>query len=172
MIPGIRENSIEGDLTGDTMIPMPDISAVRVGGNNRLRPIPPDHTHNLFPKFRRVFKPLVRIAQEYHLPHPQHFGSSPLFGLTDLRQLLGLYIRITGTFVPIGTNYIYNLLSLLCPSGHCPGNPEFGIIRMGSYYKYIRLFRHAKPPCSILLEAISKLAVCLRWQRKKVIKVL
>jgi hypothetical protein len=136
------------------MIPMPDISAGRVGGNNRLRLIQPDHAHNLFSKFRRVFKPLVRIAQEYHLPHSQNFGSNPLLALPDLSQLLGFYLRITGTFVPIGTNYIYNLLSLLCPSGHCPGNPEFSIIRMGSYHKYIRLFRHAKPPCSILLEAI------------------
>jgi hypothetical protein len=150
---------------------MPDISAVGVGGNNRIRPIQPDHTHNLFSKFRRVFKPLVRIAQEHNLPQSQNFGSGSLLALPDLSQLLGLYIRITGTFVSIGTNYIYNLLSLLCPSGHCPGNSEFSIIWMGSYHKYIRLFRHAKPPCPILLEAISKLAVHLGIQRKKVPKV-
>jgi hypothetical protein len=90
MIPGIRENSIEGDLTGDTMIPMPDISAVGVGGNNRIRPIQPDHTHNLFSKFRRVFKPLIRIAQEYNLPQSQNFGSGSLLALPNLSQLLGL----------------------------------------------------------------------------------
>jgi hypothetical protein len=132
------------------MIPVPDIATVGIGGDHGFRPIEPDHAHNLFSKFRCVFKTLVRVPQKYHLAHSQNFSSSPLFILPGFDQFIGLYIRVAGSLIPVGTNHINNLFALPCPSGYRSGNPEFSIIRMGSYHKYIRLFRHAQPPCSIL----------------------
>jgi hypothetical protein len=149
MIPGIGENRIDRDLTGDAMIPVPDISTVGIGGDNRLRPVKTNHAHNLFSKFRCIFKSLIRILQKYHLTHSQNFSSGPLLTLPDFGQLIWLYIRVAGSFVSVGANYIYNLFSLLCPSSYRSGNPEFSIIRVGSYHKYIRWFRHLNPPCSI-----------------------
>ena len=86
MIPGIGENRIDGNLTGNAMIPVPDIAAIGIGGDDRFRPVKPDHAHNLFPKFRCVFKSLIRILQKYHFTHSQNFSSGPLLALPDFGQ--------------------------------------------------------------------------------------
>src|SRR4030042_5802509 len=78
-IPGIGEDSVQGNLSGHSMIPVPNIASVRISSDNGLRPIHPDEADDLFTELRGIFQALIGMAEENDLPHAQQVGCSDLF---------------------------------------------------------------------------------------------
>src|SRR5208337_3693561 len=78
-IPGIGEDGIQGNLSGYSMIPVPNIASIRISSNNGLRPIHPDEADDLFTELRSIFQALIGMAEENDLPHAQQVGCSDLF---------------------------------------------------------------------------------------------
>src|SRR4030042_3541913 len=70
-IPGIGEDSVQGYLSGHSVIPVPNIASVRISSNNGLRPIHPDEADDLFTELRSIFQNLIGMAEENELPHSQ-----------------------------------------------------------------------------------------------------
>src|SRR5512135_737295 len=68
-IPGIGEDSVQGNLSGHSMIPVPNVAPVRICSDNGLRPIHPDETDDLFTELRGIFQALIGMAEENDLPH-------------------------------------------------------------------------------------------------------
>src|SRR5512136_2758724 len=77
-ISGIGEDSVQGNLSGHSMIPVPNIASVRISSNNGLRPIHPDEADDLFTELRGIFQALVGMAEENDLSYAQQVGCSDL----------------------------------------------------------------------------------------------
>ena len=106
-IPGIGEDGIQGSLAGDAMIPMPDITTVRVGSYDGFRPVEPYKTDEILPEFGCVLQTLIRMAQEYYLPYPQESCRGHLLLFSNLGEFLRLHVGIIGAFVAVGAHHIY-----------------------------------------------------------------
>ena len=63
-IPGAGEDGIEGHLTGDAVVTVPHVSAIRVCGDDDLRLVEPDQAYELLSEFRSIFKSKIQEKKD------------------------------------------------------------------------------------------------------------
>jgi len=61
-VPGVGEDRVEHNPAGDTVIPVPDIAAVRVTGDYYFRSVYPEQTDDFLAELRRVLQSLVLMS--------------------------------------------------------------------------------------------------------------
>ncbi len=148
MVAGVRKDSIESDLTGNAVVPVPDIAPVRVGCNDSLRPVEPNHADKLFAELRGIFQTLVRVAQKPDIAHPQHRRCRKLLLLTRESQLLRRYRGVAGTLISVSADNVHNPFPFAGPVGDRSRHAELSIIRVrcNNHGMYFPSHRFYNPP--------------------------
>ena len=110
-VTGVGKNSIQGYLPRDAVVPVPEVTPVRVRGNHRVRPVFPYQADEVFSEFGGIFQPLVRIAQEGDFTYPKQVAGVCLFLFPGFCQVFRFYCRVAGAFITAGAKGIGNYFS-------------------------------------------------------------
>jgi len=124
----IWKNSIQGNLPGYSMVAVPDIAPVGIGGDDGFRTEATDFTHEISAENGRVLQSLVGISEEPDMADPQNGGGFPLFSFPQAGQLLRFDVRVVGSFIPVGTDDIGRAPALSDQTGHRTGGAELRVI--------------------------------------------